>query len=304
MSKAPHSQIKHLVTPFQIDSKKVQILEESSIGIGVNRIKFKAILQERDVVNNNKRTYSENILKMIVAQLGPKATERKLLAELDHPISDSSDKFTQLKRTATISLKEACVVITKLEYDGRYIVAECETLTTPAGLIVYSLLKDKAIFGFSLRALGSVQNNPNGTISVMEDGFKAITFDVVSNPSHSNAVITEILSESEDLASVIKSLKSLRDSVNEISLTESTFKLLANNPTPQILEEAYFIGGVAKHIDKNISEGALQVIMESEGLTDSKDYSLNNTVINGTIEEAISYFTDMSTSNKIIGFKW
>ena len=210
MSKAPHSQIKHLVTPFQIDSKKVQILEESSIGIGVNRIKFKAILQERDVVNNNKRTYSENILKMIVAQLGPKATERKLLAELDHPISDSSDKLTQLKRTATISLKEACVVITKLEYDGRYIVAICETLTTPAGMIVYSLLKDKVVFGFSLRALGSTINNPNGTITVMEDGFKAITFDVVSNPSHSNAVITEIINESNDLSSVINSLKSLR----------------------------------------------------------------------------------------------
>ena len=296
--------LSHLVTPFQMDPKSVKILEESTIGIGVNRIKFKAILQERDVINNNRRTYSENILKMIVQQLGPKATERKLLAELDHPISDSTDKMTQLKRTATISLKEACIVITKLEYDGRYIVAECETLTTPAGMIIYSLLKDKVVFGFSLRALGSTQQNPNGTITVMEDGFKAITFDAVSNPSHSNAIITEILSESEDYTSVIKSLKAIRGMVNEVNLTESTFGLLSNNPTPEILEEAYFIGGVAKHIDKNISEGAMQVIMESEGLISDKDYSLNNTVINGTIEEAISYFTDMSTSNKIVGFKW
>ena len=302
MSKAPN--IKHLITPFQIDSKSIKVLEESTIGIGVNRIKFKAILQERDVVNNNKRTYSENILKMIVAQLGPKATERKLLAELDHPISDSPDKMIQLKRTATISLKEACVVITKLEYDGKYIVAECETLTTNAGMIVYSLLKDKVVFGFSLRALGATQQLPNGTITVMEDGFKSITFDVVSNPSHSNAVITEIISESQDYSSVIKSLKNMRDTMNEVVLTESTLNLLMTNPTPEILEEAFFVGSEARVIDKNVSASALEVIMESQGLNDTKDYSFGNSITSGPIEEAISYFTNMSTSNKIVGFKW
>lgn len=302
MSKTPN--INQLITPFQIDSKSIKILEEATIGIGVNRIKFKAILQERDVVNNNKRTYSEIILKMIVAQLGPKATERKLLAELDHPISDSSDKMIQLKRTATISLKEACILITKLEYDGRYIVAECETLTTQSGMIIYSLLKDKVVFGFSLRALGATQTLPNGTITVLEDGFKAITFDVVSNPSHSNAVITEIISENQDYTNVIGKLKSLRDEVNEFALTESSLSLITSNSTPEILNEAYFVGNVAKIIDKNVSEGALEVIMESEGLTNTKDYSFNNTVVNGTLEEAISYFTNMSESNKIIGFKW
>ena len=301
MSKAPN--VRHLMTPFQVDSKSINILEESTIGIGVNRIKFKAILQERDVINNNKRSYSENILRMIVAQLGPKATERKLLAELDHPISDSSDKMTQLKRTATISLKEACILITKLEYDGRYIVSEFETLTTQSGLIVYSLLKDKVVFGFSLRALGATQTLPNGTITVMEDGFKAITFDVVSNPSHSNAVITEIISEN-NYSAIIKDLKSLGESVNEFTLNESSEGLFFSNSTPEILQEAYFVGNVAKIINKDVSVGALDVIMESEGLINSKDYSYGNTVVEGTLEEAISYFTNISDSNKIIGFKW
>ena len=43
--------------------------------------------------------------------------------------------------------------------------------------------------------------------------------------------------------------------------------------------------------------------MESEGL-DQKDYSFSNTVVAGTIEETISYITNMSNSNKIIGFKF
>ena len=311
MSKNHLSNIKisSINSQFKVDAKKIEILEESTIGIGINRIRFKAILQERDVVNNNKRTYSENILKMIVAQLGPKATERKLVAELDHPISDSNDKMTQLKRTATISLKEACIVFTKLEYDGKFIVATCETLTTPAGMIIYSLIKDKVQFGFSLRALGSVNQNPNGTISVLEDGFKAITFDAVSNPSHGNAIITEILQENETMENVIKTLKVIRHSSNEVVLNESTFKLFSSNPNPEILTESYFIGNSVKQIDKDIVNDTIDIIMESEGILVSdnepkKDYSINNTVIHGTIEEAIMYLTAASNSNKLVGFKF
>ena len=167
MSKAPN--IKFLDTLFQVDSKNISVLEESTIGIGVSRIKFKAILQERDVINNNKRSYSEQILKLIVAQLGPKATERKLISEIDHPFATSDNDYEKLKRTSTISLDRACILFTKLEFDGKYIIAECETLTTPKGMIIYSLIKDKVVFGFSLRALGRTKQNPDGTIEVLQD---------------------------------------------------------------------------------------------------------------------------------------
>ena len=96
----------------------------------------------------------------------------------------------------------------------------------------------------------------------------------------------------------------LRNSVNEFTLNESSMGLISSNSTPELLEEAYFVGNTAKIIDKNVSAGALDVIMESEGLVGTKDYSYNNTVVSGTLEEAISYFTNMSESNKIIGFKW
>lgn len=310
MSKNPYtSGINLLGSNFLIEPSKVSILEETSIGFGVNRVKFRAILQERDVVNNNRRKYDEKILLEIVRQLGPKATERKLIAEIDHPFATSDDQYEKLKRTSTISLDRACLLFTKLEYDGKYIIAECETLTTPKGMIIYSLIKDKVVFGFSLRALGKTKQNPDGTIEVLIDGFKAVTFDVVSNPSHSNALITEFITES-DIGNAIKTLRTIKNEVNEITLEESYIHALTNNNTPELLMESYFIGDAPKYIDKGLGKEALDVIMESTemGIGGSggspEKYCIGNTCVIGTIEESISYFLSMKDNNKIVGFKF
>lgn len=298
------NKVKYVSPQFIVDPSKTQILEESSIGFGISKIKMKVTLQEKDVVNNNRRSYDEEILKLIVAQLGPKATERKLLAELDHPIQQVDDIQEKLKRTATISLGRACLLFTKLEFDSKYIVAECETLTTEKGKILYSLIKDKVVFGFSLRALGSTKTMPNGIIKVLLDGFKAITFDVVSNPSHSNAVVTEFINEST-FDGVISSLKTLRNSVNGIELTGSNLQAISENTTPELLESTYFIGNKVKYVSKDIGSEGLQVLLESEELggveMNSDKFSFGNTCISN-IEEAISYFLNMK-SQKIVGFK-
>ena len=296
--------VKYVSPQFLVDPSKTIILEETSIGFGISKIKMKVTLQEKDVVNNNRRSYDEEILKLIVAQLGPKATERKLLAELDHPIQQVDNIEEKLKRTATISLGRACLLFTKLEFDGKYIVAECETLTTEKGKILYSLIKDKVVFGFSLRALGSTKTMPNGVIKVLLDGFKAITFDVVSNPSHSNAVVTEFINEST-FDGVISSLKTLRNSVNGIELTGSNLQAISENTTPELLESTYFIGNKVKYVSKDIGSEGLQVLLESEELggveMNSDKFSFGNTCISN-IEEAISYFLNMK-SQKIVGFK-
>lgn len=310
MSKNPYtSNINLLGSNFLIDPSKVTIIEETSLGFGSNRLKFRAILQEKDVVNNNKRKYSDIILMEIVRQLGPKATERKLISEIDHPFATSDNDYEKLKRTSTISLDRACILFTKLEFDGKYIIAECETLTTPKGMIIYSLIKDKVVFGFSLRALGRTKQNPDGTIEVLQDGFKPITFDVVSNPSHSNALITEFITESE-IANTINTLRTIKSEMNEIALEEGYMYSLTNNKTPEILNECYFVGDAPRHIDKSLGKEALDVIMESEdfnpgGISNSPEkYCIGNTCVLGTIEESISYFMSMKDNNKIIGFKF
>jgi len=195
-------------------STSVELLEESTYA-GTPKMKFKAKLQEANVVNNNKRTYPAETLQAIVDQLASKASERKLLGEFDHP-SPQGDPQARMKRSSTISLQSACVLFTKLEFDGRFIIAECETLTNDHGMNLYRLLKDKVSIGFSLRAFGSSSQRPDGVVVVNPAGLKALTFDVVSNPSHSNAVIYEFIDESTNIMSVAQNLLQSQEEVTEI----------------------------------------------------------------------------------------
>lgn len=188
----------------------LELLEESNFNAdGLKKIRARAKLQERDVKNNNGRMYDESALKAIESQLAPKATERLLVGELDHPSPQSSDLETRLKRSSTISLKESCVLYTELRYDGRFIVTDFETLTNDPGINLYRLLKDKVGIGFSLRAFGSGVLMRDGTTLVTGNGLKALTYDVVSNPSHSNAVITEFISESTNILGVYNTLNKM-----------------------------------------------------------------------------------------------
>jgi hypothetical protein len=189
----------------------IELLEESQIG-NTFKLRFKAKLQERDVVNNNGRSYTDAALRTIVEQLANKATERKLLGEMDHP-TPQGDLESRMKRSSTIRLKDSCVLYTRIEYDGRFIVADCETLTNDPGMNLYRLLKDKVGIGFSLRAFGASRQQPNGTVIIDGANLKALTFDVVSNPSHSNAVITEFFDESTSVISQLHTLQKIKNEV-------------------------------------------------------------------------------------------
>lgn len=297
--------IKYINSQFSVIPSSLSILEETSIGLGINKIRMKVILQERDVVNNNRRTYDGAILQLIVNELGPKATARKLIAELDHPIQRVDDINERMKRTATLSLDRACLLFTKLEYDGRYIHAECETLTTQKGQILFALIKDKVMFGFSLRALGETIQNPDGTIRVLIKNFKPITFDVVSMPSHSNAVVTEFLNESE-ISSAISAMRNIKNSVNEVDFNNTKVaSMILENSTPELLESTYFVGDNVKLISNDLSPEARSVILESTEEFQQNNYNkycFGNTCILGTLEESMTYLMGIQNT-KIIGFK-
>lgn len=250
-------------------SADVQLLEESSFN-GEQRIKFKAKLQEEGVTNNNGRSYSDEVLRVIVNQLAPKASERKLLGEMDHP-TPQGDTAAKMKRSSTISLKDACVLYTKLDYDGKFITAECETLTNRAGMDFYRLLKDKVTIGFSLRAFGSSTKSPTGVTMVSPVGLKALTFDVVSNPSHSSAVIYEFINESTDPLALVQELKEHKGEITEI-IMEST------------------------------ENGMAQFNLDGEQVCAC---SIDGSCVAGTIEESIDYLIDRAlTKNTIKKFSF
>jgi len=226
----------------------IQIIEESIIPGQLNKLKFKAVLQEANHVNNNKRFYGEEALMEVVRQLQPKARARKLMGEMDHP-QPQGDNAAKVKRSSTILMQNVCVLFTDIQFIGGQIVATCETLTNRMGMDFYALLKDGVVIGFSLRAFGQTKPRPDGTIEVVAQGLKALTFDAVVNPSHDNAIIIEFLNESTDIMALINEMndyKSDIENIEESSLIEESCSLISSiNPeATQNDKQAFCINGL------------------------------------------------------------
>jgi hypothetical protein len=101
---------------------------------------------------------------------------------------------------------------------------------------------------------------------VKAQGLKALTFDVVSNPSHSSAVIYEFITEGENPLALIKDLEEHKSEVNEIIFEES-------------------------------ETGPMQYNLEGEQVCACE---LDGSCVAGTIEESISYLIDRSLEKSTI----
>lgn len=199
----------------------IQILEESKTNSGKPKLAFSSRLQEADVINNNKRKYSMPVCESIVTGLTPKAQSRSLFMEIDHPMFSAagSDPNTLKRRAAIVELNNCGAVIRKIDFKDGQIIGEIETLSGFKGPDLANLIsKDKVNIGFSLRALGGVEPLSDGTLMVKQP-IMPITYDVVSNPSHSNARIMEFLPE------------------NDMSILESAESIICENEEFGLLDE-------------------------------------------------------------------
>lgn len=176
----------------------ITILEESTTPQGKKKVIFGARLQEAEVVNSNKRRYPTPICEAIVEKLAPKARGRSLLCEIDHPMVVSNNPNVSKQRAAVVEIKNCGAAIRDIRFENGEIVAELETLSGFRGPDLAALIsEDKVDIGFSLRAMGSLRRQPDGTFLV-ENPIVPITYDVVSNPSHQNAKILKFLPESAE----------------------------------------------------------------------------------------------------------
>jgi len=171
----------------------LQVINENTTG-GVTKLKLRGRFQKCDEQNNNGRIYPRKILEGQVQRIQEKIKDRSLVGALDHPANDA------------IHLSQASHLITGLSVDKTGdVIGECEILSTPNGKIVESLIKDGVKIGISSRGVGSVSEGREGKI-VNED-FKLITFDLVSDPSTKGAFpeLTESIRENSERAQAIVS---------------------------------------------------------------------------------------------------
>jgi len=139
---------------------------------------FPAKLQEADVENGNGRVYPRNVLLREIKNYQKIVEDRRALGECDHP--DDS----------VVNLKNASHMVNRIWWEGNDVVGTIKVLNTPSGNILRGLYESGVKFGFSSRALGSLQESTGGA-QLVQDDLQLICFDAVSEPSAPGAYIME-----------------------------------------------------------------------------------------------------------------
>tara|TARA_R110002012_G_scaffold94252_2_gene228235 strand:+ start:2123 stop:2704 length:582 start_codon:yes stop_codon:yes gene_type:complete len=136
---------------------------------------LKGLLQHANKKNGNGRVYQESALKREVENYRKIVRERRAYGELDHP--DSS----------VVELKNASHLITEINMEGEGVYGTLKLLNTPAGQIAQQIVLDGGSMGISSRGLGSTRQQ--GDITLVEDDFQLICFDLVSEASTPGAYL-------------------------------------------------------------------------------------------------------------------
>lgn len=135
---------------------------------------------QAEVTNGNRRVYPKAVLEREVdTHIKTKIQERRALGELGHP------------PTSEINLDRVSHLITELKMDGNTAVGKAQILDTPCGKIARALMESKVKLGVSSRGLGSVKNG------IVQNDYKLICVDIVSDPSGPGCFVDGILENKE-----------------------------------------------------------------------------------------------------------
>jgi hypothetical protein len=126
-------------------------------------------MQMAETQNANGRVYPLAILEREVKNYAKMCNENRALGELDHP--DSS----------VVNLANASHLVTRIWMEGKICKGTIKVLETPAGKTLRALVESGCQLGISSRGMGSVREQ-NG-VTMVEDDFQLLCFDMVSDPS-------------------------------------------------------------------------------------------------------------------------
>lgn len=127
------------------------------------------VMQMSETQNGNGRIYPHAILEREVHNYMEMVEQRRALGELDHP------------DTSVINLSNASHLVTKIWMEDNRCLGKIEVLNTPSGKVLQELVNAGVKLGISSRGMGSVTER-NG-VTMVEEDFQLICFDMVSDPS-------------------------------------------------------------------------------------------------------------------------
>lgn len=167
---------KYVLTEFlELDNDSSLLTEEDKRMIEAGDVILAGRLQKADAKNGNGRVYPKRTLQREVENYKKLVQEKRALGELDHP--DSS----------VIELKNASHIVTHIEMRNDEVIGKLRLLDTPAGRIAKDLIRGGVKLGVSSRGLGSTKEQSG--VTMVQDDFQLICFDLVSEPSTTGAFL-------------------------------------------------------------------------------------------------------------------
>ena len=175
------------------------LTEEEKRFVSEGGMILSGVMQMSETQNGNGRVYPHKILEREVSNYCKLVEEGRALGELDHP--DSS----------VINLSNASHLVTKIWMEDNKCLGKIRVLETPSGNILKSLVESGVKLGISSRGLGTV-NEKNG-VTMVEDDFQLICFDMVSDPSTPGAFM---IKESKGQPNIFNKSDKLNRCLNSI----------------------------------------------------------------------------------------
>lgn len=262
-------------------------LLESTTSNGKPQVKIKTILQTCDDVNQNKRIYPKAILQKAVANIRPMLDNHTLVGELDHPVPTGSTE-TDSYRHFVVLYDRTSHIIEDIFFEGNLVMGIVKTTSTDKGYNMAGLIQDGIPIGFSLRASGESEPAYDGIMKIKEP-FNIVTYDCVSNPSHTKARMQSVVSEGINPA---KAKALVESAYGAISLDRgnllfnTTSKSRVNPKLDQLLEKINAISASKPLITENKS---VMQILESY---------INSDTDNVVHNKVLSYLEDYLNPGK------
>ena len=145
------------------------LTEDEKRRVANGAIIMSGIMQMSETQNGNGRKYPHNILVREVNNYKKLVRERRALGELDHP------------DTSVINLANASHLVTDIWMDENKCMGKIEVLNTPSGKVLKELVNAGVKLGISSRGMGSIREEIG--VTLVEDDFQLICFEMVSDPS-------------------------------------------------------------------------------------------------------------------------
>jgi hypothetical protein len=199
----------HIIPPTSTISQIKEDINNGSKFVIPDDFIVSAVFQKYGVKNANGRIYPENVLRTQVDKyIRERVNTRCAIGSLDHP------------QATTLSGHDVAMNILNLEWQGRTLIGEMKLHISPgykkygicstSGDLVANMLLDNILIGVSSRGVGTVR--PEGDVTIVDDDYDIICWDVVCEPSTPNAFIKFNRSE---LQPFIESKENGNNSLNE-----------------------------------------------------------------------------------------